>query len=151
MTVISLATMASIKLYKKQPDLKVISRCRLCNCVANPQYSKNLFRDSNRALLRSTEDILGGELTRDSSLPYLVCRPCERRVMNFCQFRGVIIETQRLLQQGVHTKRCIELSPSVAKPSPKVRAACSSHRRSIDFSDVVDESQNSQVSILSLL
>ena len=130
-TVVSLATMASKgtpkKLYKKQPDLKVISRCRLCNCVANPQYSKNLFRDSNRALLRSTEDIFGGELTRDSSLPYLVCRPCERRVMNFSQFKGVITETQRLLQQGVRTKRCIELSPSVAKPSPKVRAAGSSH------------------------
>ena len=95
---------------------------RLCNVVANPLYSKNLFRDLNRAILRSTEAIFGGELTPDSNLPHLICRPCERRLNNFSQFKS-ITEMLRLLQQDVRSKRCSELSPSVAKPLAKVCAA----------------------------
>ena len=141
------------KLYQKQSGATITSRCRLCNCVANPQYSKNLFRDSNRVILRSTEAIFGGKWTQDSNLPHLICRPCERRLNNFSQFKSVITETQRLLQQDVRSKRCVELSPSVARPSAKVRAAGSTRRRSIDFGEVGNESQSIplQVNVLYLL
>ena len=49
------------------------------------------------------------------------------------QFRRTISETQRLLRQDVRTKRCVELSPSVAKPAPKVQETESPRRRSLDF------------------
>ena len=138
------------KLYQKQSGLTITSRCRLCNSVASPQHSKNLFRHSNRATLRSADVIFGGELTKDSKLPHLICRPCERRLKNFNEFKGVITETQRLLRQDVGSKRCIDLSPSVAKPSAKVRAAGSTRRRSIDFGEAGksgDESQNIQLQV----
>ena len=56
-----------------------------------------------------------------------------RRLKNAIEFRKVIIDTQRALSENVRVKRCVELSPSVAKPSAKVRAAGTSRRRSIDF------------------
>jgi hypothetical protein len=130
------------KLYKKPSGSTVISRCRLCNTVADPQYSKNLFRDSNRAILRNAETLYGGELLQSGDLPHLVCRPCERRLNTALQFKRTIGETQRQLREDFRAKRCVELSPSVAKPAPKVRAAGSSRRRSIDFNIAADESES---------
>ena len=49
------------------------------------------------------------------------------------KFRELIAATQRDLSQNVRAKRCVEHSPSVAKSVPKVRAAGTSRRRSIDF------------------
>ena len=46
----------------------------------------------------------------------------------------IITETQKkLTTEDVRTKRCLELSPSVAKPSAKVQATGGSRRRSLDF------------------
>ena len=119
------------KLYKKPSGSTVISRCRLCNTVADPQYSKNLFRDSNRAILRNAETLYGGELLQSGDLPHLVCRPCERRLNTALQFKRTIGETQRQLREDFRAKRCVELSPSVAKPA-----------RSIDFNIAADESES---------
>ena len=84
------------KLYKKPSGSTVISRCRLCNTVADPQYSKNLFRDSNRAILRNAETLYGGELLQSGELPHLVCRPCERRLNTALQFKRTIGETRNI-------------------------------------------------------
>lgn len=121
------------KLYKKQESTASISRCRLCGCVADPKHSKNLFRKQSETILRNAEIIFGGELPQESSLPHQICAPCERRLKNAMQFRKVIIDTQQALTENVRVKRCMELSPSLAKPSAKVRAAGISRRRSIDF------------------
>ena len=66
-------------------------------------------------------------------LPHLVCAPCVRRLNNFIQFKSTVTETQRLLLEDTRAKRCVEISPSVAKPSAKVRATGTSRRRSINF------------------
>ena len=122
------------KLYKKLSGSTVISRCRLCNSVADPNYSRNLFRDAN--ILRNAEAVYGREFPRDTNLPHLACRACVRRLNNFSQYKDIITETQRKLEtEEVRTKRCIELSPSVAKPSAKVQATGGSRRRSLDFAD----------------
>ena len=126
------------KLYKKPSGSTVTSRCRLCNTVADPQHSKNLFRDSNRAIVRNAETLYGGELLQTGDLPHLVCRPCERRLNTALQFK----RTTRKLREDFRAKRCVELLPSVIKPAPKVRAAGSSHRRSIDFNIAADESES---------
>jgi hypothetical protein len=121
------------KLYKKQESRAGISRCRLCNCVADPKHSKNLYRKQSETTLRNAEIIFGGKLPQESTLPHQICAPCERRLKNAMEFRKVIIDTQRALTENVRAKRCVELSPSVTKPSAKVRAAGTSRRRSIDF------------------
>ena len=121
------------KLYKKLSGSTVISRCRLCDySVADPNYSRNLFRDAN--ILRNAEAVYGGKLPQDTNLPHLACRACVRRLNNLSQYRNVITETQKkLTTEDVRTKRCLELSPSVAKPSAKVQATGGSRRRSLDF------------------
>ena len=50
----------------------------------------------------------------------------------------MIVEIQRLLLNDFHTKRCIEFSPPVTKPSAKIHAVGAGPcRRSIDF-DLVE-------------
>ena len=117
----------------KQKESTVASRCRLCNRITDPGHSKNIFRVQNQAILRNAEIVYGGNLPQDSNLPHLICAPCERRLKNVVEFKKVIAETQRELQENLRTKRCVEISPSVSRPSAKVLAAGTS-RRSIDFS-----------------
>ena len=125
--------MASKETPKKQESRAGISRCRLCNCVADPKHSKNLYQKQSETTLRNAEIIFGGKLPQESTLPHQICAPCERRLKNAMEFRKIIIDTQRALTDNVRAKRCVELSPSVTKPSAKVRAAGTSRRRSIDF------------------
>ena len=120
-----------------------ISRCRLCNCVADPQHSKLLFRSQNQAILRNAEIIYGDKLPQDSNLPRMICRPCERRLNNAINFKNTILATQRILHENVRAKRCVEVSPSVVKPPEKVRASGESRRRrSIDFNIDSDTNQS---------
>ena len=68
-----------------------------------------------------------------------------RRLNTAIQFRRTISETQRLLRQDVRTKRCVELSPSVAKPGPKVQETESPRRRSLGFNIACNnQSENAQ-------
>ena len=83
------------KLYKKLSGSTVISRCRLCDSVADPNYSRNLFRDAN--ILRNAEAVYGGKLPQDTNLPHLACRACVRRLNHFSQYINVITETQKQL------------------------------------------------------
>ena len=124
------------KLYKKRSESTAnTSRCRLCNCVTDPDHNKRLFRAKNQAILRSVESLYGSELIEHNELPRLICWPCERRLNNVMKFKNVIAETQRELQETVRTKRCVEVSPSILKPPAKVHSAGDSRRRrSIDFS-----------------
>ena len=94
----------------------------------------------NQAILRNAEIVFGGNLPQDSYLPHLICAPFERRLKNVVEFKKVIAETQRELQENLRTKRCVEISPSVSRPSAKVRADATG-RRSIDFSLAPVESQ----------
>jgi hypothetical protein len=133
------------KLYKKRSELTVnISRCRLCNSVCDPQHSKNLFGKQNQAVLCNAKFIYGDELPQDINLPHLICAPCERRLNNAIQLKNTISETQRVLQETIRTKRCVEISPSVSRPSAKVLAAGTSRRRSIDF-NIASGSQSESV------
>jgi hypothetical protein len=88
------------KFYKSISVSTVISRCRLCYSVGDPKHCKNLFGDSNRAILRSAESFYGSELPQSSDLPHLICRPCERRLNTVIQFKQTIGETQRKVREG---------------------------------------------------
>ena len=134
------------KIYTKVSTSTVSSsRCRLCYSVSDPHYSKHLFGQSHQDILRNAEFVFSSCLPHDSNLPHLICRPCERKLKNLAQFRSIVTKTQQLLRKDVSTKRCIELSPSVAKPPRKARAAGSSRRRSIDFG--IDSNEQSALAV----
>ena len=138
------------KLYGKENLKSSISRCRLCNCVADPKHSKSLFRKQNLQIGRNAEIFYGAKLPQQDDLPRHICGPCERRLNNAIQFRKVIADTQRELHANLRTKRCVELSPSV-NPSTKVQAAgISRRRRSIDFSASATDCQTQNVKTVSV-
>ena len=72
-------------------------------------------------------------MRQESTLPHQICAPCERHLNNAIAFKKVIVDTQRALSENVQAKRVVELSPSVAKPPAKVRAAGTLRHLSIDF------------------
>ncbi|XP_028417518.1 uncharacterized protein LOC114541922 [Dendronephthya gigantea] len=137
-----MASKGTPKKYYKNPSKSSvnISRCRLCNSVGDPRHCKGLFRDSNVAILRDVETIFGDKLPQSSNLPHLICRPCERRLKTAILLKKTIYETQQQLQEEIRAKRCVEISPSVDKPAPKVRATGITRRRSIDFDIATSES-----------
>ena len=50
------------------------------------------------------------------------CAPCERRLNNAIQFKKVKTETRKALAENARTKRCVDISPTVERPT-KVRTA----------------------------
>lgn len=84
-------------------------------------------------------------MPQESDFPAHIGAPCERRLNNAIQFTKVITETQKVLAETVGTKRCVDISPTVVRPT-KVRAAGSSRRRSIDFSIVLTDDHTQSAS-----
>ena len=74
-----------------------LSSCRLCWSIGDSRYCKNLFREVNRDILDFVQQVHGGVLPQDKTLPQLVCRSCERKVKNAAIVEKTIAETQRLL------------------------------------------------------
>ena len=87
------------------------SSCRLCSSVGDRSRSKNLFKNNNHELLCLAQNVLGESIPRHENLPHLVCRPCERRLLNFKDLRTKIQECQKTLER--RSKRCVEMSPSL--------------------------------------
>ena len=107
------------------------SCCRLCKSIGDVSFSKNIFAKGNRALLAAAEDICGGPLRRDQLLPHLLCRPCERRLKNFVNFKTTIKESQSSFER---VKRCVEISPSVYRTLAKsAKESGSRSRRGLSF------------------
>ena len=118
------------KVYKSSANTNS-SCCRLCRSVGDTSSWKNLFGKGNRALLATAEIIYGSPLIQDKTLPHLLCRPCERRLKNFEIFRVAIKESQSSFQR---VKRCLEISPSVARTlSKSARDSANSRRRELCF------------------
>ena len=69
------------------------SCCHLCKSVRDPSYWKNLFGKGYRALLATAEIIYGSPLIQDRTLPDLLCRPSERWLKNFENFRVAVKES----------------------------------------------------------
>ena len=120
------------KVYKSSGS----SCCRLCKSVGDTSCWKNLFGKGNRALLATAEIIYGSPLIQDKTLPHLLCRPCERRLKNFENFRVAIKESQSSFQR---VKRCIEISPSVTRTLPKSAKDSNSRRRELCFQPRADK------------
>ena len=146
----SMASETPKKLYRKENLTGSISRCRLCNCVADPKHSKSLFRKQNHEIVRNAEIFYGADLPEKDELPRRICGPCERRLNNAIQFRKVIAETQRKLHADLRAKRCVELSPSVNPPTKVQAARISRHQRSIHFNAAATDSHTQNVKSVSI-
>ena len=114
------------------------SSCRLYKAVLDSNYCNNLYSSSIHSILKNAEEIYCNVLPQDENFPHLICRPCERRLGNAMQFKRIVVETQQLLVQACRTKCCVEISPSIIKPSRKVCAidgSSSGRRRGLDFNE----------------
>lgn len=104
--------------YKTNIDPK---SCRLCRSIGDSSHRTNIFKPGNRGLLKIAEDLYGHALRKDTGLPSLVCRPCERRLKNTIDFRNVISKAQQEFEESqtieVRMKRCVEISPSIQTTS----------------------------------
>ena len=97
------------KLYKKQKESTVSSRCRLCNRISDPGHSKNIFRLQNQAILRTTEIVYGSNLPQDSNLPHLICAPCKRRLLTLRKLSSRHHESfKRIFAQNVASNFAID-------------------------------------------
>ena len=131
------------KVYKSSGNTSS-SCCRLCKSVGDTSCWKNLFGKRNRPLLATAEIIYGSPLIQDKTLPHLLCRPCERRLKNFEIFRVAIKESQSSFQR---VKRCIEISPSVARTlSKSAKDSANSRRRELCFEARTDRINTPQSS-----
>ena len=109
------ATVTPVKVYGKA---KSKSTCRLCCSVCDPQYAKNIYHERNVGLLSLAEHLFSTKLVNADYLPHLLCRPCERRLINLGKFRDVVCKSQHSL---VQKKRCsVEMSPSLPAPQEKI-------------------------------
>lgn len=115
-----------------------LSSCRLCGAVGDPSHWKNIFKPSNQVLLKIAEILCGYPIVQDSSLPRLVCRPCERRLNNCLELQKVIQKTEGLIQQrlkdSTRVKRLASVSPSIYRPQKsRISSSKSPARTSLSF------------------
>lgn len=120
--------------------------CRLCRSIGDSSHRTNIFKPSNKELLKIAESLYGRTLRKDTGLPSLVCRPCDRRLKNAIEFRKVICKAQQEIEESeteditrIRVKRCVEISPSIQKSSGTHVATMVPHssgkrRKSLDFS-----------------
>ena len=107
------------KIYKARKSVS-LSCCRLCKSVGDISHWRNLYSKGNPQLLATAEDLYGKALPRSDVLSHLVCRPCERRLTNFKNFKTTISESQASFE--VKVKRCFEESPSAPHTIKSLKA-----------------------------
>jgi hypothetical protein len=110
------------------------SSCRLCGSVIDQKHSKNLFKDSNREPLNLAWNLSGEDIATHENLPELLCRPCERRLGNFREFRLKVKECQKQFYR--FSKRCVEVSLSLIPPAKATRKESVSVRTKLNFTPV---------------
>ena len=116
--------------------------CRLCRSLGDSSHRTNIFKASNQELLKIAEHLYGHALRKEPGLPSLVCRPCERRLKHAIDFRNVISKSQQEFERSktteIRTKRLVEVSPSIQKPSKSrtvgTDTSARKARMSLDFS-----------------
>ena len=133
------------KVYRSLDSNIDLSSCRLCRAVGDPSHRKNLYKPSNRDLLKIAEVLCGYPIVQDSRLPHLVCRPCKRRLNNCLELQKVIQKTEQSLQQSksgtTRVKRCISVSPSISRPQKsRLSSSKSPARTSLSFNVGQEES-----------
>lgn len=110
------------------------SSCRLCLKICDVTHVKKLFRPANANILKLAEDCLGDVLVRDENLPQNICKPCERRLLNYKAFKELILKSQDAVKSQSRVKRCPEPSPSSLPARKRVHQEASSTRRTLLFS-----------------
>ncbi len=83
-----------------------VSGCRLCgntkdrliNVFHKPAEKKNLAG--------KVSDILGVSITYNDEMSKLICRGCERKVMNFWEFKDRVQVFQSRIESSMSVKRC---------------------------------------------
>ena len=128
------------KVYSTVESIIDPTPCRFCRAVGDASHRKNIFKPLNKHLLRIAEQICGNTIAKESGLPHLVCRPCERRLKNTIEFQKVILEAEQSFRERQSN---LDVSPSVPQP-PRSRLATAgtapSARIALSFDSTVEVS-----------
>lgn len=128
------------KLYFRGSKQSACSICRMCLKVCDPKNAKNIFSRVNSKVLAIAEDLLGKPLPRGENLPHRLCKPCERRLNNYSEFKTLARNSQNLITADSTAKRCKEMFPSTLPPakrpeSKRETTAAKKSRRSLILHD----------------
>ena len=95
--------------------------CRLCR-IGDASHRVKIFNPNNQQLLTIAEKLCGRSIVAHSSLPNVICRPCEQRLKNILEFQKVILKSDGEFREAtevnlnVRVKRLVEVSPSISRP-----------------------------------
>ena len=139
------------KVYSSHKNSIDTKSCRLCRTIGDSSHRTNIFKPGNHELLEIAERLYGHAFRRDAGLPSTVCRPCERRLKNAISFQTVITNSQQEFEESqpreVRIKRCLEISPSLQRPSKVISVSAvvkdtskskTIRKRSLDFCSTDD-------------
>jgi hypothetical protein len=92
------------EILQKKESTANISRCRLCNSVADPKHSKNLYRRQSETILRNAEIIFVGELRQESGFVHQICALCDD-----VKEGSTMPYKSGSLSKNIRAKRCVGL------------------------------------------
>ena len=135
------------KVYSMVESIIDPTSCPFCRAVGDASHRKNIFKPLNKHLLRIAEQICGNTIAKESGLPHLVCRPCERRLKNTIEFQKVMLEAEQSFREcqssQTRFKRILDVSPSAPQP-PRSRLATAgtapSARIALSFDSTIEVS-----------
>ena len=122
------------KLYSKQSGKKS-SCCRLCLNVCDAYHCKNIFHRNNNNIKLIAEELCDVTIKKEELFPDILCRPCERRLINFQSYKELVKRNQESLVQKSRAKRITEVSPSVLKAPKALKTGqvLGKSRRNLNF------------------
>jgi hypothetical protein len=124
--------------------------CRLCSNESGRLQLKIFSKSGEKKqLAEKIFKATGLHIENNTHLPQAICRKCERTVESIVSFQEKVIESQRVFENDITTKRVIDMSPSQEKLSAKkklvtdketsVSSTSSSRSRHLCFDDDVAE------------
>ena len=97
--------------------------CRLCRNIGDASHRViKIFNPNVQQLLTIAEKLCGRSIVAHSSLPNVICQPCEQRLKNILEFQKVILKSDGEFREAtevnlnVRVKRLVEVSPSISRP-----------------------------------
>ena len=111
--------------------------CRFCGGAKD--HCTNIFGigGERKKISDKASEVFNISIREEDGLPYKICRPCERALNRFSEFKKMVIDTQNQLKSKVITKRCKVFSPAASEPEKKSRVMekKTSSARSLPFNN----------------
>ena len=85
--------------------------CRLCRNIGDASHRVKIFNPNNQQLLTIAEKLCGRSIVAHSSLPNVICRPCEQRLKNILEFQKVILKSDGEFREATEVNLNVRVKP----------------------------------------